>query len=77
MNLRGKLSVKGIQGLRVFDVSVMPTVASGNINIPTIMVAEKASDIIKESMPCASQKFPKNYDEADFTDIYYPYEYCT
>ncbi|GBM68505.1 Choline dehydrogenase, mitochondrial [Araneus ventricosus] len=69
------LRVKGIQGLRVVDASVMPIVPSGNTNIPTIMVAEKASDIIKESMPCASHKFPNNYDVPDFSDIYNPYEY--
>ncbi|GBN01628.1 Glucose dehydrogenase [FAD, quinone] [Araneus ventricosus] len=69
------LRVKGIQGLRVVDASVMPIVPSGNTNIPTIMIAEKASDIIKESMSCASHKFPNNYDVPDFTDIYNPYEY--
>ncbi|GBN86183.1 hypothetical protein AVEN_180787-1 [Araneus ventricosus] len=69
--------VKGIQGLRVVDASVMPIVPSGNTNIPTIMVAEKASDIIKESMPCVSHKFPNNYDVPGFTDIYNSYEYYT
>ncbi|CAL1262831.1 unnamed protein product [Larinioides sclopetarius] len=49
-----QLRVKGIQGLRVVDASVMPIVPSGNTNIPTIMVAEKASDIIKETISCAS-----------------------
>ncbi|XP_055933903.1 glucose dehydrogenase [FAD, quinone]-like [Argiope bruennichi] len=47
-----ELRVKGIQGLRVVDASVMPIVPSGNTNIPTIMVAEKASDIIKDSISC-------------------------
>ncbi|CAL1262977.1 unnamed protein product, partial [Larinioides sclopetarius] len=50
-----QLRVKGIQGLRVVDASVMPLVPSGNTNIPTIMVAEKASDIIKESISCSSK----------------------
>ncbi|KAF8782618.1 Glucose dehydrogenase like protein [Argiope bruennichi] len=50
-----ELKVKGIQGLRVVDASVMPIVPSGNTNIPTIMVAEKASDIIKDSMPCRTR----------------------
>ncbi|CAL1262841.1 unnamed protein product [Larinioides sclopetarius] len=49
-----QLRVKGIQGLRVIDASIMPLVPSGNTNIPTIMVAEKASDMIKETISCKS-----------------------
>ncbi len=39
--------VRGIEGLRVVDSSIFPTIPNGNLNSPTIMVAERAADIIK------------------------------
>src|SRR6266480_4861169 len=48
-----RLRVHGVSGLRVVDAAVFPNISSGNINAPTLMVAEKAADLIREDSSAA------------------------
>ena len=50
-----ELKVRGVEGLRVVDASVMPTVPRGNTNAPVIALAERAADLLKGEVPVGGQ----------------------
>jgi choline dehydrogenase len=56
--VNGKGQVHGVEQLRVVDSSIMPNIVSGNLNVPTIMLAEKLADVIRGRTPLARSDAP-------------------
>lgn len=68
-----ELRVYGVKGLRVIDASIMPTITSGNINAPVIMIGEKGADMIKhlwaQSPDTIDQRYKRHHNSTDNSTV--------